>query len=87
LYGTWTSVEIHKALEHGYKILVIYEVYHYPNSKKIFDSYVDTFMKLKQESSGVPKNCLKENGDVDDAKLRDYIEEYCITRTSLLRKG
>ena len=86
LYGTWTSVEIHKALEHGYKILVIYEVYHYPHSKKIFDSYVDTFMKLKQESSGVPKNCLKENGDVDDAKLRDYIEEYASHEQVYLEK-
>jgi G:T-mismatch repair DNA endonuclease (very short patch repair protein) len=76
LYGTWTSVEVHKALEHGYKILAVYEVYHYPHSKKIFDLYVDTFMKLKQESSGVPKNCLKENGEVDETKLRDYIEEY-----------
>jgi hypothetical protein len=76
LLGTWTSVEVHTALEHGYKMLTIYEVYHYPNSKKIFDLYVDTFMKLKQESNGVPKNCLGENGVVDDVKLCEYIEEY-----------
>ena len=86
LYGTWTSVEVHKALEHGYKILGVYEVYHYPHSKKIFDSYVDTFMKLKQESNGVPKNCLGENGNVDDAKLRDYIEEYAIHEQVYLEK-
>lgn len=47
LYGTWTSVEVHKALEHGYKMLTIYEIYHYSNSKKIFDLYVDTFHEIK----------------------------------------
>ena len=86
LHGTWTSVEVHKALEHDYKILTVYEVYHYPHSKKIFDSYVDTFMKLKQESNGVPKNCLGENGDVDDAKLREYIEEYALHEQVYLEK-
>jgi hypothetical protein len=76
LYRTWTSVEVHKALEHGYKMLVIYEIYHFPNSKKIFDLYVHTFMKLKQESSGVPENCLQYNGEIDEVKLRQYIDEY-----------
>ena len=37
LYGTWTSIEIHKAIEHGYKIITVYEIYHYENRKKIFD--------------------------------------------------
>ncbi|CAB4036310.1 DNA polymerase [Paramuricea clavata] len=76
LYGTWTSVEVHKALEHGYKILTIYEIYHFPNSKKNFDLYVDTFMNLKQESSGVPKTCFKPDGELDEVKLRKYIDEY-----------
>ncbi|CAB4013527.1 DNA polymerase [Paramuricea clavata] len=55
LYGTWTSVEIQKALELGYQILVVYEIYHYEKREKIFDQYVNTFIKLKQESSGFPK--------------------------------
>ncbi|CAB3984018.1 DNA polymerase [Paramuricea clavata] len=76
LYGTWTSVEVHVALEHGYKILAIYEVYHYPHSAKIFDLYVDTFMKLKQESSGMPRQCIKDDGSIDNVKLQAYIQEY-----------
>jgi hypothetical protein len=76
LYGTWTSVEVHKALECGYKILSVYEIYHFKTRGKIFDTYVDTFMKLKQESSGIPKHCLDEYGDVVDEKLRLYISEY-----------
>ena len=87
LYGTWTSVEVHVALEHDYKILAIYEVYHYPTSKKIFNLYVDTFMKLKQESNGIPKGCLGENGDVDKAKLHDYIEEYALHEQVCLDKS
>ena len=76
LCGTWTSVEVHKALEHGYKILNVYEIYHFETKSKIFDTYVDTFMKLKQESSGVPKQCLDSAGGVIDEKLNTYIEEY-----------
>jgi hypothetical protein len=44
-------------------------------------------MKLKQESNGVPKNCLKKNDDVDEIKLRDYIEEYAAHEQFYLEKG
>jgi hypothetical protein len=43
-------------------------------------------MKLKQESNGVPKNCLKENGDVDKVKLHNYIEEYAAHEQVYLEK-
>ncbi|CAB3982341.1 DNA polymerase [Paramuricea clavata] len=76
LWGTWTSIEVQKALQHGYKILNVYEIYHYETREKIFDTYVDTFMKLKQESSGVPKKCLDSSGNVDSVLLNRYIEEY-----------
>ena len=76
LYRTWTSVEVHKAIQHGYKILIIYEIYHYNNSRKIFDMYVDTFMKIKQESSGIPKHCLDDNGAIINEELEKYVREY-----------
>jgi hypothetical protein len=76
LCGTWTSIEVQKAVECGYTIMVIYEIYHYAHQEKIFDTYVDTFMKMKQESSGVPKYCYDEQGVVDDDKLNAYIDEY-----------
>jgi hypothetical protein len=76
LWGTWTSIEVQKAIEYGYTIMVIYEIYHYPNQEKIFDTYVNTFMKMKQESSGVPKYCYNEQGGVDEDKLNAYIDEY-----------
>ena len=76
LFGTWTSVEIHKALQHGYRLLNVYEIYQYETKEKIFDTYVDTFMKMKQESSGVPKKCMNVSGTIDRELLNDYIEEY-----------
>ena len=38
LYGTWTSVEVQKALELGYRILALYEIYHFEKREKIFDN-------------------------------------------------
>ena len=56
--GTWCIPEILKAVEKGYTILKIHEVYHWaetsqynPQTKTggLFTTYVNTFLKLKQE--------------------------------------
>ena len=75
VFGTWTSIEVQKAIEHGYKIVKVYEIYHYSTRDKIFSSYVNTFMKIKQESSGYPKSCYRE-GKLDTDLVKKYIEEY-----------
>ena len=33
-------------------------------------------MKLKQESSGIPKNCYDAEGNVNNKKLKEYTAEY-----------
>ena len=77
LTGTWTSIEIQEALKHGYVIKEVYEIYNYTHREKIFDKYVNTFMKLKQESSGIPKNCYDAaTGNVNNKKLEEYAAEY-----------
>ena len=76
LYGAWTSVEVQKAIELGYEILAVYEIYHFAQKARIFYTYVDTFMNLKQESSGVPKYCLDPNGEVNKEKLDEYVRKY-----------
>ncbi|CAB4027008.1 DNA polymerase [Paramuricea clavata] len=61
IQGTWCSVELEKAVEKGYRILQMREVWHFPEtSDALFKDYVDTFLKIKQESSGYPKNCTTE---------------------------
>jgi len=50
--GTWTTDEVNKALEKGYIITNIYEVWHFKEkSTDLFKDYVNDFMKIKLESS------------------------------------
>ncbi|MES9882603.1 MAG: DNA polymerase [Sedimenticola sp.] len=64
--GTWCTPELRVAIDKGYKVLKIYEIYHwdettcYDPAKKeggLFVDYINTFLKLKQESSGYPDWC------------------------------
>ena len=77
--GTWVTDEIKMAVIKGYKILNIYEVWHFneisqynPISKDggVFTGYVNTFLKIKQEASGWPEWCQSE----EDKQL--YIEKF-----------
>ena len=71
ILSTWCHVELVKAIEKGYKILKIHEVWHFPeHTDELFKEYVNTFLKMKQEASGYPKECV-----TDEQKQR-YIDEY-----------
>jgi hypothetical protein len=61
LTGTWVSVELIKAVELGYKIQHIIEVLHFEQtSNTLFAEYVNTFLKLKQQSEGFPPGMGEE---------------------------
>ncbi|XP_061170591.1 uncharacterized protein LOC133179932 [Saccostrea echinata] len=61
LTGTWVTTELHKALDMGYTLEQIYEVWHFPESSTdLFRPYIDTFLKIKQEASGFPPECQTE---------------------------
>jgi len=52
IIGTWTTDEVSKAIEKGYKIENIYEVWHFnEKSNDLFKDYVKDFMKIKLETS------------------------------------
>lgn len=77
--GTWVTGEVKKAVEKGYVLDKIFEVWHFerisqydPQTKsgRAFTDYVNTFLKMKQEASDWPKWC-----QTDDDRYR-YIEEY-----------
>ena len=58
LVGVWTTPELKKALQLGYKILDVYEIWHYPRtSTTLFKEYVQTYLQMKQEASGWPTWC------------------------------
>ena len=43
MQGTWCTVEVMKALEKGYQILQIHEVWHFPRkTEALFKEYMDT---------------------------------------------
>ena len=58
LQGTWCTPEIQEAVARGYKLVRIHEVWHFPDSRKgLFKDYVNTWLKIKQESAGWPRWC------------------------------
>ena len=73
------SIELFAALERGYRLLDVYEVWHFPETNQydkatgaggIFAKYIDVFLKIKQESSGYPDWCKT---DKDKEKFKsDY---------------
>ncbi|CAC5422700.1 unnamed protein product [Mytilus coruscus] len=83
IVGTWSTIEIDKAIEKGYKLQKIYELEHFEKtSTDIFKLYVDTFMKYKQEASGCkcdPKYC--KNDCKNDKECKTKIQ-YIIDNTA-----
>ena len=73
---TYCSGEVELALNFGYQIVTIYEVLHWEEFDQydsveeqggIFTNYINTFLKIKQESSGRPEGVMD---------IMKYIEEY-----------
>ena len=72
--GTWTTDEVSKAIEKGYKILRIYEVWHFAKSTDtLFKGYIRRFMKIKLESSSYNFK-TKEEEDNFKARIKDSLD-------------
>ena len=82
LLGTWATPELDKAVEKGYTILEMYEVWHFQKSSQLnletgerglFSDYIDKFFKSKLQHSGWPPGC---NTDKDrDAFIREVFQK------------
>ena len=71
ILGTWCHVELMKAIEKGYEVLEIHEVWHWEQiTDELFNEYVNMYLKIKQEASGYPKHC------VTDEQKQQYIDDY-----------
>lgn len=72
--GTWPTCELYKALEMGYKVVDIIEVYHYTRWSQgpdgMFVGYINSFLKTKQEASGWPEWVKTE--DQKDQYICEY---------------
>ena len=54
--STMTSIELRTALQQGYIITRCYRIWKYNEFDNLFMEYVQTFMKMKIESSGLPSD-------------------------------
>ena len=71
LTSTWCSPELQKAVELGYQVLYIYEVWYFEETcQGLFEDYVNTWLKVKQGASGWPKDV-----NTEEAKMK-YIHDY-----------
>lgn len=69
--GTFTSIELEVALDMGYEIKEMIEILHWTKtSKNIFVDYVNTFLRIKQEASGLPEHVQSHQ------EIEQYIELY-----------
>ena len=74
LTGTWCSPELSKAVELGYQVQYIYEVWHFDETcEGLFRDYVNTWLKIKQEASGWPQGVNTE--EEKQAYIRKYFEQ------------
>ena len=70
LTGTWVLDEIRLAVQKGYKLVEVHEVYGHQVTQYdpqrgnggLFAQYIDTFLKLKAEASGYPSWGSKSRG-------------------------
>ena len=70
--GTWCTPKFVVAVEKGYQILHIHEVWHFPNQQEgLFAKSVDTWLKIKEEASGWPSHVGE-----DPEKQRRYVDDY-----------
>ncbi|XP_078030208.1 uncharacterized protein LOC144458258 [Epinephelus lanceolatus] len=79
LMGVWVTPEFNKALESGYRLGEITEVWHFDRrSDDIFVEYTHTFLKGKQEASGYP-------AEASERESREkYIADYRANQSILL---
>ena len=86
LSGVWCSPEIRKALEMGYEIVKVYEIYKYESADDIFSSFVRYFAKLKQDCYGFPACCYDGDGSLIDEFVEKIVCDYLEREGALFDK-
>ena len=72
--GTFVSLEMYKAIELGYRLINIDEVWHWDRTTSdIFKAYINFGIKGKQEASGYPEGCTTE--EQKNAYIKAYFEK------------
>ncbi|KAK2552521.1 hypothetical protein P5673_026364 [Acropora cervicornis] len=87
LTGTWCTPELAVALQKGYRLLHIHQIYRFPDTQVgLFAEYIDTWLKLKEEASGYPDHCT--TGHLQREHVRRWKErENIVLRHANIRKN
>jgi hypothetical protein len=73
MIGTWGTEEIRLAVQQGYQVQEIYEVYHWPASERsntFMRGYVSYFLRMKQEAEGWKKLGASSETPDEEEQLR-----------------
>ena len=71
LQGSWTTSEVEEAMSQGYKLIKVIAIQDYKEqSSSMFSGYINKWLKIKQESSDWPSDC------VTDEEKDNYIAAY-----------
>lgn len=74
--GSWGTEELQLAIEHGYEVLEVYEVYHWSKEERsdtLLRGYVSFFLRMKQEAEGWKK--LGASSDDPDEEEQERVKE------------
>lgn len=72
--GVWSTIELYKAIDMGYKIKDVYKIMYFDDTiDDLFKPYVSKFLKIKQEASGYPD--WVENEEDKDKYILQYKTE------------
>jgi hypothetical protein len=77
--GVWGTQELYLAMQNGYEVVEIYEVYHWSpenRSKDYLKGYVSTYIRMKQEADGWKKLGAQTDDPSDEEKERLIQELY-----------
>ena len=84
LCGVWTTLEIKKSIDMGYKIIRIFEIWHFDNitqlnsnEKGLFSEFINDCIKGKIEASDWPESNMSEEQKlsyIDLYKIKENIE-------------
>lgn len=74
--GSWGTEELRLAIQHGYQVLDIYEVYHWPKEERsdtLLRGYVSFFLRMKQESEGWKK--LGATSETPSIEEQEFVQQ------------
>ena len=73
LTDTWCTPEIQKAIDQGYTLQCLHEVWHFERKQTgLFRDYVNTWHKIKDEASGFPAHCTTPE------QQHQHVQDYCV---------